>query len=68
VCLSCRDKDEDEGVPCESEFEKKLSDTRIRALKGKELPRTGGQSLKKKFQKFTAIVALGFVTLFHVHS
>ncbi|OXB53073.1 hypothetical protein ASZ78_016693, partial [Callipepla squamata] len=27
------DKDEDEGVPCESEFEKKLSDTRIRALK-----------------------------------
>lgn len=55
MSLSCRDKDEDEGVPCESEFEKKLSDTRIRALKGKELPRT-------------AIVALGFVTLFHVLS
>ncbi|XP_071899532.1 A-kinase anchor protein 13 isoform X16 [Anas platyrhynchos] len=27
------DKDEDEGVPCESEFEKKVSDTRVRALK-----------------------------------
>ncbi|XP_048812204.1 A-kinase anchor protein 13 isoform X6 [Lagopus muta] len=31
--ISTMDKDEDEGVPCESEFEKKLSDTRIRALK-----------------------------------
>lgn len=58
MSLSCRDKDEDEGVPCESEFEKKLSDTRIRALKGKELPRT---ELEKSFQEFTAIVAVGFV-------
>ncbi|XP_021263213.1 A-kinase anchor protein 13 isoform X6 [Numida meleagris] len=31
--ISTMDKDEDEGVPCESEFEKKLSDTRMRALK-----------------------------------
>ncbi|XP_065606114.1 A-kinase anchor protein 13-like [Cyrtonyx montezumae] len=28
-----RDEDEDEGAPCESESEKKLSDTRIRELK-----------------------------------
>ncbi|NXH49214.1 AKP13 protein, partial [Dicaeum eximium] len=27
------DRDEDEGVPCESEFEKKLSDARVRGLK-----------------------------------
>lgn len=56
MCLSCRDKDEDEGVPCESEFEKKLSDTRIRALKGKELPRTEGQSLKKNFRSLQQLL------------
>lgn len=37
VSLPSRDKDEDEGVPCESEFEKKVSDTRVRALKGRNL-------------------------------
>ncbi|NWZ18946.1 AKP13 protein, partial [Asarcornis scutulata] len=31
--INTMDKDEDEGVPCESEFEKKVSDTRVRALK-----------------------------------
>ncbi|NXK46512.1 AKP13 protein, partial [Chauna torquata] len=31
--INTMDKDEDEGVPCESEFEKKLSETRVRALK-----------------------------------
>ncbi|XP_066052811.1 A-kinase anchor protein 13 isoform X1 [Chamaea fasciata] len=29
------DRDEDEGVPCESEFEKKLSDAKVRGLKEK---------------------------------
>lgn len=67
VSLSSRDKDEDEGVPCESEFEKKVSDTRVRALKGRKLPETEGQSLKIVLKKMTAIVVLDFVTLFHMH-
>lgn len=39
-CFLSRDKDEDEGVPCESEFEKKVSDAKVRGLKGKILPGT----------------------------
>ncbi|KFV04259.1 A-kinase anchor protein 13, partial [Tauraco erythrolophus] len=31
--INTMDKDEDEGVPCESEFEKKLSDAKVRGLK-----------------------------------
>ncbi|NXO50392.1 AKP13 protein, partial [Aramus guarauna] len=31
--MSTMDKDEDEGVPCESEFEKKLLDAKVRGLK-----------------------------------
>ncbi|KAM6125313.1 A-kinase anchor protein 13 [Phoenicopterus ruber ruber] len=31
--MNTMDKDEDEGVPCESEFEKKLSDAKVRGLK-----------------------------------
>ncbi|XP_075288324.1 A-kinase anchor protein 13 isoform X4 [Opisthocomus hoazin] len=31
--MNTMDKDEDEGVPCESEFEKKVSDAKMRALK-----------------------------------
>ncbi|KAM6195967.1 A-kinase anchor protein 13 isoform 2-T2 [Sarcoramphus papa] len=31
--MNTMDKDEDEGVPCESEFEKKVSDAKVRALK-----------------------------------
>ncbi|NWV09650.1 AKP13 protein, partial [Ptilonorhynchus violaceus] len=31
--MNTMDRDEDEGVPCESEFEKKLSDAKIRGLK-----------------------------------
>ncbi|NXY42051.1 AKP13 protein, partial [Ceuthmochares aereus] len=31
--ISTMDKDEDEGIPCESEFEKKVSDARVRVLK-----------------------------------
>uniref|UniRef100_A0A8B9Z6G8 A-kinase anchor protein 13 n=1 Tax=Buteo japonicus TaxID=224669 RepID=A0A8B9Z6G8_9AVES len=31
--MNTMDKDEDEGVPCESEFEKKVSDARVRGLK-----------------------------------
>lgn len=37
TCLLSRDRDEDEGVPCESEFEKKVSDAKVRGLKGKSL-------------------------------
>ncbi|NWU81310.1 AKP13 protein, partial [Onychorhynchus coronatus] len=31
--MNTMDRDEDEGVPCESEFEKKLSDAKVRGLK-----------------------------------
>ncbi|XP_075362358.1 A-kinase anchor protein 13 isoform X2 [Mycteria americana] len=31
--MNTMDKDEDEGVPCESEFEKKVSDAKVRGLK-----------------------------------
>ncbi|XP_051652641.1 A-kinase anchor protein 13 isoform X1 [Manacus candei] len=31
--MNTMDRDEDEGVPCESEFEKKLSDAKLRGLK-----------------------------------
>ncbi|KAM6257413.1 A-kinase anchor protein 13 isoform 2-T2 [Porphyrio hochstetteri] len=31
--MNIMDKDEDEGVPCESEFEKKLSDAKLRGLR-----------------------------------
>ncbi|KFO69257.1 A-kinase anchor protein 13, partial [Cuculus canorus] len=31
--MNTMDKDEDEGIPCESEFEKKVSDARVRGLK-----------------------------------
>ncbi|NXP56439.1 AKP13 protein, partial [Heliornis fulica] len=31
--MNTMDKDEDEGVPCESEFEKKMSDAKVRGLK-----------------------------------
>ncbi|NXA64316.1 AKP13 protein, partial [Mohoua ochrocephala] len=31
--VNTMDRDEDEGVPCESEFEKKLSDAKVRGLK-----------------------------------
>lgn len=47
-CLLSRDRDEDEGVPCESEFEKKLSDAKVRGLKGKIfLEQSWGMVVKK---------------------
>lgn len=53
-----RDKDEDEGVPCESDFEKKVSDAKVRGLKGKILP---GTELGSGSETFTGIVILEFV-------
>lgn len=49
ICLLSRDKDEDEGVPCESEFEKKVWDAKVRGLKGKIL---AGTDLGSDFWKF----------------
>lgn len=49
ICLLSRDKDEDEGVPCESEFEKKVWDAKVRGLKGKIL---AGTDMGSDFWKF----------------
>lgn len=35
ACFFYRDKEEDEGIPSESEEEKKVLDTKARELKGK---------------------------------
>lgn len=51
TCVLSRDRDEDEGVPCESEFEKKVSDAKVRGLKGKILPGTEpGSSFSKIYR------------------
>lgn len=48
MCLCSRNKDEDEGVPCESDFEKKVWDAKVRGLKGNIMP---GTELRAGFEK-----------------
>lgn len=67
-CLLSRDRDEDEGVPCESEFEKKLSDAKVRGLKGKTcLEQSWGAIVEKCMGDFGLcfVVELWFFSILH---